>query len=339
MNGGFFVLEPAVLDRIDGDDIAVRAASRSRASPPTASCVAFRHRGFWQPMDALRDSVRCRPSGTRAKRRGPSGRASDAARDPTCELRRSTDQTVPCLRVGRARPAVCAAVRGFRGRQHHGRVRRRRVPRLRDVLRVRPPRSDAILRVLRRVVQVRPERGWGTGLSSSTRKRYEDEARFIADARARSRQSRSSISGRRPARSSSRFGTSVSRAFTASNRRLKPPVRARDDARSRRRSRGCQDGGEDMGRQVSPSSASSPFSSISSNRAPLLREIADLLAPDGHPLSPGARRRCGSAITSTRRTRSSAWSTSTTSRRASLRNLLAVRGSGRRGRAERRSCS
>lgn len=54
VNGGFFVLEPAVLDRISGDEMPFeRAPLESLAND--GELRAFRHRGFWQPMDALRD--------------------------------------------------------------------------------------------------------------------------------------------------------------------------------------------------------------------------------------------------------------------------------------------
>lgn len=54
INGGFFVLEPAVLDRIDGDDMPFeRDPLESLASDDQLR--AYRHRGFWQPMDTLRD--------------------------------------------------------------------------------------------------------------------------------------------------------------------------------------------------------------------------------------------------------------------------------------------
>ena len=54
VNGGFFVLEPEVLDRIDGDDTPFeRAPLESLAAD--GELRAYRHRGFWQPMDALRD--------------------------------------------------------------------------------------------------------------------------------------------------------------------------------------------------------------------------------------------------------------------------------------------
>jgi glucose-1-phosphate cytidylyltransferase len=54
VNGGFFVLEPAVLARIAGDDVLFeREPLESLASD--GQLVAFKHPGFWQPMDALRD--------------------------------------------------------------------------------------------------------------------------------------------------------------------------------------------------------------------------------------------------------------------------------------------
>ena len=54
VNGGFFVLEPSVLERIDGDDtLFERDPLESLAAD--GELVAFRHAGFWQPMDALRD--------------------------------------------------------------------------------------------------------------------------------------------------------------------------------------------------------------------------------------------------------------------------------------------
>jgi glucose-1-phosphate cytidylyltransferase len=54
MNGGFFVLEPAVLDVIDGDATAFESEPLERLARDD-QLRAFRHRGFWQPMDTLRD--------------------------------------------------------------------------------------------------------------------------------------------------------------------------------------------------------------------------------------------------------------------------------------------
>jgi glucose-1-phosphate cytidylyltransferase len=54
VNGGYFVLEPAVLDYIDGDDVLFERTPLEGLAADD-QLRAFRHRGFWQPMDALRD--------------------------------------------------------------------------------------------------------------------------------------------------------------------------------------------------------------------------------------------------------------------------------------------
>ncbi len=57
INGGFFILEPGVLRYIDGDDsIWERGPLENLAKDGQLS--AFIHRGFWQPMDTLRDKVK-----------------------------------------------------------------------------------------------------------------------------------------------------------------------------------------------------------------------------------------------------------------------------------------
>jgi glucose-1-phosphate cytidylyltransferase len=56
INGGFFVLEPSVFDRISGDE----SVWESDCLPVIAAdgqLNAFEHHGFWQPMDTLRDRV------------------------------------------------------------------------------------------------------------------------------------------------------------------------------------------------------------------------------------------------------------------------------------------
>lgn len=54
INGGFFVLEPGVMDYIEGDmTIWEREPLENLARDGKLS--AFRHSGFWQPMDTLRD--------------------------------------------------------------------------------------------------------------------------------------------------------------------------------------------------------------------------------------------------------------------------------------------
>lgn len=56
INAGFFVLSPAVLDRI-ADDSTVWEQEPLRALASDGELMAFRHRGFWQPMDTLRDKL------------------------------------------------------------------------------------------------------------------------------------------------------------------------------------------------------------------------------------------------------------------------------------------
>jgi glucose-1-phosphate cytidylyltransferase len=54
INGGYFVLSPKCLDLIEGDDTSwerdtlITLAGR-------AQLMAFKHQGFWQPMDTLRE--------------------------------------------------------------------------------------------------------------------------------------------------------------------------------------------------------------------------------------------------------------------------------------------
>jgi glucose-1-phosphate cytidylyltransferase len=54
INGGFFVFEPAVLDRITNDATLLEHEPLSGLARDGQLSV-FRHEGFWQPMDTLRD--------------------------------------------------------------------------------------------------------------------------------------------------------------------------------------------------------------------------------------------------------------------------------------------
>jgi glucose-1-phosphate cytidylyltransferase len=54
INGGFFALEPEVLDYIDGDDTAFEHDPLEHLAAD-GQLMAFRHAGFWQCMDTLRD--------------------------------------------------------------------------------------------------------------------------------------------------------------------------------------------------------------------------------------------------------------------------------------------
>jgi glucose-1-phosphate cytidylyltransferase len=66
ISGGFFVLSPKVMDYIEGDgtvwerDPIQRLARENQMS-------AFLHRGFWQPMDTLRDKLQLEELWTRGK--------------------------------------------------------------------------------------------------------------------------------------------------------------------------------------------------------------------------------------------------------------------------------
>jgi glucose-1-phosphate cytidylyltransferase len=54
INGGFMVLEPQALDYISGDETSLEADVLERISNE-GKLGAYRHEGFWQPMDTLRD--------------------------------------------------------------------------------------------------------------------------------------------------------------------------------------------------------------------------------------------------------------------------------------------
>ena len=54
INGGFFVLSPKALDVIDGDETLWETTPLERLTD-AKELSAYRHAGFWQPMDTLRD--------------------------------------------------------------------------------------------------------------------------------------------------------------------------------------------------------------------------------------------------------------------------------------------
>lgn len=56
INGGFFVLSPKVLSLLDGDNCSWEAAPLQTLATQD-QLRAFRHDGFWQPMDTLRDKM------------------------------------------------------------------------------------------------------------------------------------------------------------------------------------------------------------------------------------------------------------------------------------------
>jgi len=54
INGGFFVLSPRALDYVDGDDTLWERDPLERLARD-GQLSAFKHSGFWRPMDTLRD--------------------------------------------------------------------------------------------------------------------------------------------------------------------------------------------------------------------------------------------------------------------------------------------
>ena len=56
INGGYFVLSPAVLDYIEGDETSFETEPLVKLAAD-GQLMAFTHSGFWQPMDTLRDKI------------------------------------------------------------------------------------------------------------------------------------------------------------------------------------------------------------------------------------------------------------------------------------------
>lgn len=54
INGGFFVVEPDVLDLLDGDDCVFEAKPLETLAA-RGQLAAYTHDGFWMPMDTVRD--------------------------------------------------------------------------------------------------------------------------------------------------------------------------------------------------------------------------------------------------------------------------------------------
>lgn len=54
INGGYFVLDPAVIDNIDGDQSSWEGEPLMRLARE-GQLMSYRHTGFWQAMDTLRD--------------------------------------------------------------------------------------------------------------------------------------------------------------------------------------------------------------------------------------------------------------------------------------------
>lgn len=54
INGGFFVFEPGVFEYLNDDSASLEADALERLAQD-GQLAAFRHEGFWQCMDTLRD--------------------------------------------------------------------------------------------------------------------------------------------------------------------------------------------------------------------------------------------------------------------------------------------
>lgn len=56
VNGGFFILSPRAVDYIDGDRSVWEREPLERLAAE-GQLAAYKHAGFWQPMDTLRDKI------------------------------------------------------------------------------------------------------------------------------------------------------------------------------------------------------------------------------------------------------------------------------------------
>lgn len=56
INGGFFILDPSVLELIDGDSTAWESEPLVKLAA-ARQLAAYEHDGFWRPMDTLREKI------------------------------------------------------------------------------------------------------------------------------------------------------------------------------------------------------------------------------------------------------------------------------------------
>jgi glucose-1-phosphate cytidylyltransferase len=56
VNAGFFVLQPEIFDYIEGDHISLEKEPLEVLAKQ-GQLMTFKHRGFWQPMDTVRDKT------------------------------------------------------------------------------------------------------------------------------------------------------------------------------------------------------------------------------------------------------------------------------------------
>ena len=55
INGGFFVLEPEIFDYLQDGDMTILEKKPFETLAKEQKLIAFKHNGFWHPMDTLRD--------------------------------------------------------------------------------------------------------------------------------------------------------------------------------------------------------------------------------------------------------------------------------------------
>ncbi len=58
VNGGYFVLEPGIFDFIDNNPATVWEEKPLKNLATSGKLTAYKHHGFYQPMDTLRDKVK-----------------------------------------------------------------------------------------------------------------------------------------------------------------------------------------------------------------------------------------------------------------------------------------
>jgi glucose-1-phosphate cytidylyltransferase len=56
VNGGFFVVEPGFIDYLPGDETSLEGGPLERVADE-GRLAAYRHSGYWHPMDTLRDKM------------------------------------------------------------------------------------------------------------------------------------------------------------------------------------------------------------------------------------------------------------------------------------------
>ena len=57
INGGFFVLEPEIFNYIENDDQSIWERTPLETLASENQLMAYKHDGFWRPMDTLRDKI------------------------------------------------------------------------------------------------------------------------------------------------------------------------------------------------------------------------------------------------------------------------------------------